>query len=136
MKKAMVSVEFMIVFIVALFVFLAASWLMVTQFGKMSSTKELAANLAKDIKAQLITASLSEGDFSGNITIPTVINNDRIKLNLSGKPDNMLRIFKLPENELIATEFLPVMDEVPADVNNKLIIEKTEADNKIRVSSE
>lgn len=136
MKKAMVSIEFMIVFIVALFVFLAASWVMVTQFGKISSTKELALNLAKEIKVQLITASLSDGDFSSNITIPAIINKDRIKLSLSGKPDNMLRIFKLPENELIVTEFLPVLDEVPEDINNKLIIKKTVADNKIKISSE
>lgn len=110
MKRSQVSVEFLVIFTIVLFmlaVFIAffPDWL-----EKTNEAKNLPEKIARDIKARVITASLSDSDFESNITLQRKIHNTKIEVEVKPAPDNLLLIKDADNGVVIAKAFLPVIN--------------------------
>ena len=112
MRKAQVSVEFMVIFTIILF-FLAVMIALFPQWlEKTTAARDIPLSMANDIKARVITASLSESDFKSSILIPKTINNANVRVDIDENPDNILRITDKDSGRTLARVFLPKVDEV------------------------
>ena len=120
MKKAQVSFEFMVLFVLILFVFVFIAYFFPSSVEKAASTKGIAENLAKDIKVNLITASLSGSDYASAVIIPKKINDVTIRVEINAAPDNLLIIKDNRTGETLARAFLPRIDNI-ADPDAGLI---------------
>jgi hypothetical protein len=105
MKKSQISFEFIVLFVFLLFIFVLFASLFPSLINSSSSTQSLSEALAKDIKARIITASLSETNFESVMVLPQRINSDRINITVHVL-DNMLIIRDENERQL-ARVFLP-----------------------------
>ena len=111
MKKSQVSFEFLLLFAIIFFVFAVFVSLFPSWLDRSTPTKELAQNIAKDIKVKVITASLASSDFEAEIKIPKKINDVAINIEIEQDPDNLLLI-KDEDDRILARAFLPKIDEV------------------------
>jgi hypothetical protein len=112
MKKSQVSFEFMVLFALILFVFVFIAYFFPSSVERAASTKGIAENLAKDIKVNLITASLSESDYASAVIIPKKINDVTIRVEINAAPDNILIIKDNRTGETLARAFLPRIDSL------------------------
>ena len=138
MKKAQISFEFIVLFAILFFVFIALAGFFPMGVDFTSSTKGIAEDLAKEIKVKCITASLSSSDFSSEIDIPGKINNARLRIEIYAHPDNLLLIKDRNDGEQLARVFLPKIDSVtpapsPSLPVSKLIIRKDADRNNLSI---
>jgi hypothetical protein len=112
MKKAQVSFEFMVLFVLILFVFVFIAYFFPSSIERAASTKGIAENLAKDIKVNLITASLSWSDYASVMVIPKKINDVTIRVEIYATPDNILIIKDNRTGESLARAFLSRIDSL------------------------
>lgn len=134
MKKAQISFEYVLLFSFALLIFIVIGTLIVSGLEKTRQFDSEAKYLVKEIKSATIIASLSESDFSTTIEIPKEIAGKKIKLDLYGNPDNLVRVWDIskdPNNpEQIAAAFLPIIqisnsdNKIENKEGGKLIISK------------
>jgi hypothetical protein len=137
MKKSQISFEFMALFTVLFFIFIALASFFPTSIDRTSSTKGIAQTLANEIKVKAITASLSSSDFIIEIEIPKRINNAKMRLEIYAWPENLLLIKDMNNGEQLAKAFLPKIDSVilpsPSISIKKLIIRKDSVNNNLSV---
>jgi hypothetical protein len=106
MKKSQISFEFIVLFVFLLFVFVLFASLFPGLINRSSSTQSLSEALANDIKARIITASLSETNFESVMVLPQRINSDKINYSIHADPDNALFI-RDEDGRQLARIFLP-----------------------------
>jgi hypothetical protein len=124
MRKAQVSAEFIVIFTIVIFVFAVLISFYPDWLEKTTAARNIPETVAKDIKARVITASLSESDFKSNLIIPEKINGVRIRIDINKTPDNMLTIRDDETGRTLARAFLPKIDVVagsPYDLNLTII---------------
>jgi hypothetical protein len=121
MKKSQVSFEFIVLFALILFVFVFIAYFFPSSVEKTASTKGIAENLAKDIKVNLITASLSGSDYASAVIIPKKINDVTIRVEINATPDNLLSIKDNRTGELLARAFLPKLNDLTYSGGSGLI---------------
>jgi len=139
MKKAQLSFEFIVLFAVLLFIFIAVAGIFPSSLDKTASTRSIAETIGKDIKAKAITASLSKVDFETIISIPESIGSTKIAIGVYAEPDNIVVIMDKLDGAQLARAFLPRIDSVnelePDDHNpvEKLVIRKNIATNNLTI---
>ena len=132
MHKAQVSVEFIVLFTIILFAFALLISFFPDWIENAAATRNLPDKTARDIKAVVITASLSESDFASEFRLPERIGSASILVNISQEPDNLLVIRERESNQILAKAFLPRIEEVTGSVDDlTLIIRKTTSDNRL-----
>src|SRR4030042_1903721 len=135
MRKAQLSFEFVVLFAFLLLLFILLGQAFPMTIEGTASTKGIADNIAKDIKVRVITASLSQTDYEGDIMPPSRINNVKINISIVGEPDNILLIKGMNDNQLIARAFLPTVDSIidsgGANPVSKISVNKTISNDEI-----
>jgi hypothetical protein len=122
MRRAQVSVEFIIIFGFSLFVFMMFAVFLNGWLAKTRDVEDTAEKLAKEIKLAAITASLSSSDFSSTVAFPEKINGVDIKLEVTAS-DSLLMIKEQNDDgstgRLLARAFLPIIDSFEEETANK-----------------
>ena len=117
MEKSQVSFEFIVLFGILFFAFAVALSFLFIWLRDMDSASIDAERISKDIKSKIITASLSESDFTSQIEIPDKIGATSIRVLIYENPENLL-IVEDEEGNALARIFLPVVDNVAGTVTN------------------
>lgn len=81
MKRAQASFEYIILFSFIFVIFIVLATFILVGINKVSTTEEVAQDLANRIKVKVITASLAGAEYESEITIPPTINGERISNN-------------------------------------------------------
>jgi hypothetical protein len=123
MKRSQISFEFVILFAVALFIFMMFISLLPSWLEKTRLIENQATNLGKEVKQRLIIASLSESDYESTVIIPNSINYVDISVTIIGG-DNLLLIAENETGRLLAKSYLPTIDSVTGS-GNTITIKKT-----------
>ena len=131
MEKSQVSFEFILLFAIIFFVFVAFVSLFPSLLDRSTPTKELAKNIANDIKIKIITASLSHSDFEAIVKIPKKINDVSINIEIFANPENLLLI-RDGDGKILARAFLPKIDNLDGDSNDPFL-NISKIDNELEI---
>jgi hypothetical protein len=131
MKKSQLSLEFIILFSIAFFVFLSIFYYITTKVSENDTLKELAENKAKEIKIKVITASLSDTNFETNFILSSKIKNIDIRTEFYDGKSTSFAIIEEENNRTLAFDYLPTVDNLKPLVNKRLILSKKEGLNLI-----
>ncbi|MBN2459928.1 hypothetical protein JXB28_06610 [Candidatus Woesearchaeota archaeon] len=110
MKRSQISVEFIALFTIILFMLAVLIAFLPGWLEKTSEARNLPEKIVRDIKTRAITASLSEADFESNITLNKRVNEVTIDIEVRDDPDNMLIIRNNDTRAILAKTFLPVIN--------------------------
>lgn len=121
-RKAQLSFEYIVLFSIMMIMFIIVGTILVSGLEKSRKMESEAAYLAKEIKADCIIASMSESDFQTRIDIPQSIAGTKIFVDIYKAPDNLVVIreenSQQGEDNLVAREFLPMIDSGGDSLNN------------------
>jgi hypothetical protein len=134
MKKSQTSFEYVVLFLIMLFLFISLGSFFPQIIDQIRADKEIAGTVLDNVKVKLITASLAESDFETKVEIPKQINNEDIRAEIYPEPDNIIYIKNADSGETLAKKFLPKVDAVSGSgpiltikkISNQLVIEQSE----------
>jgi hypothetical protein len=112
MKKSQISFEFILLFTIAMFVFVLSISFFMDLFQNTDFDSKEGGDQLDELKFLTIIASLSESDVETSVTLPEKINEISIEIELYDNPDNMAIIKNKDDGSEIAKVFLPVIDDV------------------------
>lgn len=121
--RAQVSIEYLLVFGIAAVILVVAAIYFPQQLQNASNEEKQAQAALKELKQQLTTASLSNTHYQANITAPTLINNQPIRINIT---DNNARIINTRSKETLASTNTPHIDEINEHEEDIITIQKTQ----------
>jgi len=135
-RRSQMSFEYMILFTLALLMFIVIGTVLVSSIEKTRELDSGAKYLAKQIKSSVIIASMSQTDFQTNITLPVSIADRKVIVDIYKAPDNLVVVKEEGANpgsyNLVAREFLPIINPVGGNLenlNNKTIIIRKQGDD-------
>jgi hypothetical protein len=112
MKKSQVSIEFMILFAIIFFIFIALAGFFPEFLDKINTNQKIAQQIVDDVKVKTISDSLSQSDFETIVQIPKKINGVYIDVDVEGSSDNIILIKQKDSGFILARAFLPKIDAV------------------------
>lgn len=110
--RAQISVEFLMLFTLALLVFITAATYFPQQVQAAQQLEQGAERALEEIKLHTITASTTTQEYRASIPIPTTIRGEQVTLVLIAGSDNLAIIKHTNTQRTLASTQLPDIDDI------------------------
>jgi uncharacterized protein (UPF0333 family) len=111
-SRGQVSFEYIVLFSVLLIVFIIVGSITLIGLNKVKKIERDGQRLTDTLKAEVITASLSETDYKSTFKLPSNIGSKDYEMFIYGDKDNMVVVKTKDNSKQVAKSYLPVVKNV------------------------